>query len=305
MTTVLTSVLYPRSLPIGEMAQLADVELLRYDEPGHWPDGAAQAEVLVAGWGPASTLHPYLEPLRALRLIQVVGAGVEQWEGHVPEGVMLSNARGAHGGATAEWALAALLAVVRELPNFLRDQGLHEWRGGATGTLVDARVLVLGAGDLASELRRRLLACDAHVTLVGRTARSGVESVNDLPELLGRHDAVVVTVPQSSANEGLVDAAFLARMPDGAILVNAARGAVVRTDALLAELTAGRLRAALDVTDPEPMPPEHPLWSAPGLLLTPHVAGSTHGATERGVRVAAEQVRQFVAGALPDNLQSS
>jgi phosphoglycerate dehydrogenase-like enzyme len=120
--------------------------------------------------------------------------------------------------------------------------------------------------------------------------------------LLPDHDATVVVVPLTEATRGLVDARFLAAMPDGAVLVNAARGPVVDTGALLRELRSGRLRAALDVTDPEPLPADHPLWSAPGLLLTPHVGGSVPSGTRRAFAVVAEQLAAFVRGDAPPNL---
>src|SRR5699024_10357509 len=137
---------------------------------------------------------------------------------------------------------------------------------------------------------------------VARRARDGVRPIEDVHDLLPEHDACVVIVPMTDATRGLVDARFLAAMPDGAVLVNAARGPVVDTDALMAELSSGRLRAALDVTDPEPLAADHPLWTAPGLLLTPHVGGSVPLAMRRAFRVAAEQIAQFAQGNAPANL---
>ena len=297
------TVLVPRALAVAPLTQLDGLELLTYTDPSAWPSGADEAEVLVVGWGPVEAVASQLGPLAALRLIQVLGAGVEDWLGRVPDGVVLSNARGAHGAPTAEWALAALLAVVRELPDFVRRQDAQVWHKHETGTLIGARVLALGAGDLATELRRRLEANGTTVTLVGRSARPGVAGMDELPTLLPAHDAVVVMVPLDDSTRRLVDAEFLARMADGAILVNAARGAVVDTDALLAELASGRLRAALDVTDPEPLPAEHPLWRAPGLLITPHVGGSTPGATERALGVLAAELARYVAGEQLRNVQ--
>jgi phosphoglycerate dehydrogenase-like enzyme len=163
-------------------------------------------------------------------------------------------------------------------------------------------VLVVGAGDLGRELKRRLDTFDVTTTMVARQARDGVHGIDELPGLLPDHDAVVLMVPVTPATIGMVDAAFLAAMPDGAILVNGARGVVVDTDALLAELRSGRLRAALDVTDPEPLPEGHPLWTAPGLLLTPHVAGSVTGHRERAYAVVAAEVARFAAGKEPENL---
>ena len=297
------TVLVPQALAVEPLTQLDGVELLTYTDPSAWPPGADAAEVLIVGWGPVEAVASQLGPLGSLRMIQVLGAGFEDWLGRVPEGVVLSNARGAHGAPTAEWALAALLAVVRDLPDFVRRQDERTWDKHETGTLIGARVLVLGAGDLGTELQRRLEANDTTVTLVGRSARPGVAGMDELDELLPAHDAVVVMVPLDDSTRGLVDAAFLKRMADGAILVNAARGPVVDTDALLAELGSGRLRAALDVTDPEPLPAEHPLWRAPGLLITPHVGGSTPGATERALRVLATELARFVDGAELRNVQ--
>jgi phosphoglycerate dehydrogenase-like enzyme len=137
---------------------------------------------------------------------------------------------------------------------------------------------------------------DVDLTYVARTARDGVHATTELPGLLPHADVVVVIVPVTPETTGMVDAGFLAAMRDGALLVNAARGVVVDTDALLAELGTGRLRAALDVTDPEPLPDGHPLWSAPGLLLTPHVAGAVPDTEDRAAAVVTDQVRRILAG---------
>jgi phosphoglycerate dehydrogenase-like enzyme len=143
---------------------------------------------------------------------------------------------------------------------------------------------------------------DVDLTYVARTARDGVRSTDELPDLLPTADVVVVVVPVTPQTRGMVDAGFLAAMQDGALLVNAARGVVVDTGALLAELTAGRLRAALDVTDPEPLPEGHPLWSAPGLLLTPHVAGAVPDTNGRAAAVVVAQLRRVLAGEPLENV---
>ena len=163
-------------------------------------------------------------------------------------------------------------------------------------SLVGARVLVVGAGDIGRTIGRMLAGFDVELTYVARTARDGVRSTAELPELLPHADVVILIVPVTPETTGMVDAAFLAAMPDGALLVNAARGVVVDTDALLAELTAGRLRAALDVTDPEPLPEGHPLWSAPGLLLTPHVGGAVPDTNERAAAAVTDQLARILAG---------
>jgi phosphoglycerate dehydrogenase-like enzyme len=237
-----------------------------------------------------------------LRLVQLLTAGAENWVGRLPEGVGLADCRGAHGGATAEWIVAAMLAVYRELPAFVRRQDQARWDQRQTPELAGKRVLIVGAGDVAEHTVRRLAPFEVATTLVGRRARDGVHGIEEVSDLLPHHDACVVVVPLTGATRGLVDAAFLAAMPDGALLVNAARGPVVDTDALVAELSSGRLLAAVDVTEPEPLPADHPLWKAPGLLLTPHVGGSVPGAIGRAYRVAAEQIAAFARGEKPSNL---
>lgn len=259
---------------------------------------AARAQVWVPpGQGAAGVPdNGFLDSLPALRLVQLVSAGAERYAGRLPDRLLLCNARGAHTPATAEWAVAATLAAQRGLPFFVREQDAGRWSYRTHGTLVGARVLVVGAGDIGRAVRRMLGGFDVALTSVARTPRDGVHGVDELPGLLPHADVVVVVVPVTEETTGMVDAAFLAAMPDGALLVNASRGVVVDTGALLAELTAGRLRAALDVTDPEPLPAGHPLWSAPGLLLTPHVAGAVPQGNERAIRAVTDQLARVVAG---------
>jgi phosphoglycerate dehydrogenase-like enzyme len=242
------------------------------------------------------------ERLPELRLVQLLTAGAESWVGKLPARVALADCRGAHGGATAEWIVAVLLACYRNLPRFVRAQDEGRWDYHQTDELAGKRVLIVGAGDVAEHTVRRLEPFGVPTTLVGRRARAGVHGIDEVRDLLPEHDACVVIVPLTDYTRGLVDASFLAAMPDGALLVNAARGPVADTDALTAELTSGRLRAALDVTDPEPLPEGHPLWRAPGLLLTPHVGGSVPRALERAFAVAAEQISAFARGERPPNL---
>jgi phosphoglycerate dehydrogenase-like enzyme len=266
-------------------------------EPGDGaPSGdAAAAQVWVPRGG--SELTPeFLAGLPALRLVQLTSAGAEQFVGRLPEGVVLCNARGAHTPATAEWVLAATLAAQRGLPEFVRAQEAGRWAPATHRSVVGARVLVIGAGDIGRTVGRMLAGFDAEVTYVARHARDDVHATAELPQLLPHADVVVLLVPVTDETRGLVDAGFLAAMPDGALLVNAARGVVVDTDALVAELSSGRLRAALDVTEPEPLPEGDPLWSAPGLLLTPHVGGAVPQTGERATAAVVAQVRRILAG---------
>ncbi|TKJ20332.1 phosphoglycerate dehydrogenase [Blastococcus sp. CCUG 61487] len=252
-------------------------------------------------WVPRSGGAPFPDEeffaaLPDLRVVQLLSAGAERFAGRLPEGVALCNARGAHTPATAEWAVAATLAAQRGLPFFVREQDAGRWTPRTHHSVVGASVLVVGAGDIGRTIGRMLAGFDVELTYVARTARDGVHPTSALPDLLPDADVVVVIVPVTDETIGLVDAEFLAAMKDDALLVNAARGVVVDTDALLAELTAGRLRAALDVTEPEPLPEGHPLWQAPNLLLTPHVGGDIPGTNERAAAAVTEQLRRILAG---------
>lgn len=295
-------VLVPDGLGLDFSDAPASFETVLYEPGEPWPSGHLDATVVVVGYDNAPAVGARFKDLTDLRLVQTLNAGYEQWEPLLPAGVMLSNGRGAHGGSSAEWVVAALLTIYRDLAAFNRQQSEGVWRDWDTETLIGKRVVVLGAGDLATNLASRLAPFETDVVLVGRRARPGVHSLADVAELLPNADVVVALLPDTESTRRIVDADFLARLPDGAVVVNAGRGGSVDTDALLAELTAGRLRAALDVTDPEPLPEGHPLWSAPGLLLTPHVAGSVHGGWQRAWAIALRQIEVYAGGGIPSNL---
>ena len=238
-----------------------------------------------------------------LRAIQLLSAGADAWVGRIPEGVTLCDARGVHDSSTSEWVVAAILASLRRFDHFARAQADHRWSYAEvtpTDELAGKRVLIIGSGSIGAALAARLAPFEVSLTHVARTARGGehgvVHGVEELPRLLPEADIVVVLVPLTDRTRGLIDAGFLAAMRDGALLVNAARGPVADTAALTKELGMGRIQAAVDVTDPEPLPADHPLWSAPGLLLTPHVAGSVRGLLPRAYRLAAAQMRRLIAG---------
>jgi phosphoglycerate dehydrogenase-like enzyme len=295
-------VLVPEELGVESLSGSPHLEPMLYKPGQAWPADQLDATVVVVGFDNAAATGSRLAELPELRLVQTLHAGYEQWLPFIPDGVMLSNGRGAHGGSTAEWVVAALLSIYRELALFHEQQSAALWQQKDTDTLLGKRVLILGAGDLAVNLAARLAPFEVEVTLVGRHARPGVHALTEVDRLLPDADVVVAMLPDTVSTRHLIDAAFLARLRDGAVLVNAGRGPAVDTDALLAELRSGRLRGALDVTDPEPLPADHPLWSAPGLLLTPHIAGSTAGAAERGWAVARKQIEALAAGTRPPNV---
>jgi phosphoglycerate dehydrogenase-like enzyme len=255
------------------------------------PDGCGEAEFLLPDWFDRETMRE-LPGLERVRVVQSLSAGTDWLEDRVPAWATLCNARGTRDAPVAEWVVGALLgdaygqfAAVRE----------RRWSDAQPRELQGSTVMVVGFGSIGRALKTRLEPFGVTVVGVARQARAGVHAVDDLPGLIGQADAVVVLAPLTEETRGLFDASLLARMRDGALFVNAGRGAVVDTDALVAELQAGRLRAVLDVMDPEPLPDGHPLWDL-ALAITPHNSGDTAAADGRAVRFAAEQLIRFARG---------
>ncbi len=261
------------------------------------PGSADEVEVIVLPSGVRDAQLQGLAKLPRLRLIQLLSAGAERAIPFVPPGVTLATARGAHDPAVAELIMAMILAQVRHLPTYVIAQQEERWEHDTARPLGGQTVLIVGYGSIGEATERMLAPMQVQVQRVARTAREGVSGMDDLPAMLPNADIVILLVPVTAETTKMVDEAFLARMKDGALLVNAARGPIVDTDALLKELTAGRLRAALDVTDPEPLPAGHPLWAAKGLLLTPHVGGATTDAMQRALAIAKDQLARYAAGA--------
>ncbi|MFF5208822.1 2-hydroxyacid dehydrogenase [Streptosporangium sp. NPDC000396] len=278
------------------LRDLPDVECVVYDGTGPVPDGVEEVEVWIPPLLPGTQIPKLLGRMPRLRLLQTITAGVDPYLPHLPEGTVLCNARGVHDAGTAEWAVGAMIAVLREFPGFAAAQREGEWTYHHTGVLADSTVLIVGHGSIGEALERRLAGFEVNIVRVARTARENVHGQDELPELLPQADVVVLLVPSTPATAGMVNADFLAGMKDGAVLVNAARGGVVDTGALVTELEKGRILAALDVTDPEPLPQEHPLWTAPGVFITPHVAGSTPASGRRMLKLLRSQLLRYLAG---------
>lgn len=253
--------------------------------------------------GQAVAVRPLPEMPR-LRVVQTLTAGIDHVAdavGDLPPGTLLCNARGVHDASTAELALTLTLAALRRIPDFVRAQDAEEWSPGVYDALADKSVLIVGYGAIGSAVEERLLPFEVdRVTRVARSARQAprgpVHAMADLPVLLPDADVVVLCTPLTEETRGLAGADFLSRMRDGALLVNVARGGVVDTDSLLTEVGSGRLRAALDVTDPEPLPAGHPLWHAPGVLITPHVGGPTTAFLPRAKRLLRSQLTRWARG---------
>ncbi|MGH9615847.1 MAG: 2-hydroxyacid dehydrogenase [Acidobacteriaceae bacterium] len=261
---------------------------------------------------------PMFRYLRGVKVIQCLLAGVDWILPWLPNGVILCDGRGLHDIPVSEWILAAILGALKRFPEYRDRQHQQFWDGQVRrqgeqlpqheprsnlhsyrilgDELYGKRVLIVGYGSIGAAVERLLRAFNVEVTRVSRTAKPGISAMGDLAGFLPEADVVVLLVPLTSETRGLMNADMLRRMKPGALLVNAARGPVVDTGALLRQLESRRIHAVLDVTDPEPLPAEHPLWSAPNCFITPHVAGSVAGFSMRGYKFAAGQVRRYLAG---------
>nr|WP_114313020.1 2-hydroxyacid dehydrogenase [Thermus caldifontis] len=266
------------------------VEVRHLDEP--WPK---TADFFLPPFGQEEVARQVLERVE-VKVVQTLSAGVDWILPLLPPGVVLCDGSGIHDVPVAEWVGMSLLALLKDLPGFFQAQGEGRWAPKVLPDLEGKRVLLLGYGSIGKAVEERLKPFGVEILPVARHARPGVYTPQDLPYLLPQVDAVVVLLPLTPETRGLVDREFLSRMKPGALLLNAGRGPVVDTEALLEALGEGRVRAALDVTDPEPLPPDHPLWRAPGVLITPHVAGLSQGFHRRAARFLADQVGRYLRG---------
>jgi phosphoglycerate dehydrogenase-like enzyme len=240
----------------------------------------------------------------ALRVVQVLSAGVDWIVGRVPAGVTLCSARGARDRAMAEWVMAAILADAKRARQCAEQQGRRHWELIKIDDASNLRVLVLGFGSIGRALATMLGPFDCEVVGVARRARDGVHGTDELPALLPEADVVVNLLPLTDATRDSIGARELGAMREGALYVNAGRGATTDTAALVDALRAERIRAVLDVVEPEPLPADHPLWSAPGVMISPHSAGDTPGADRAAWALAAAQLRRYAAGEQLENVVS-
>ncbi len=288
------AVLWDVAAPLGEQSATAGVRPEDVDV------------VVVPNYGASRVLLARLAALPNLSVVQLPSAGFEHALPHIDPAVTVCNGRGVHDAGTAELALALTLASQRGLDDAVRDAAAGQWAPRLRSSLADRRVMVLGYGAIGAAVARRLRAFEAEVVPVASAPREDdgerVHGVAEVHDLLPSVDIVIVTLPLTPETEHLVDARFLAAMANGALVVNVGRGRVVDTSALVAELESGRLRAALDVTDPEPLPPEHPLWRVPGVIVTPHLGGYTDATTPRLARLLRRQLVELVAGREPLNV---
>lgn len=247
-----------------------------------------------------------------MRLVQWQSIGFNGVDRFLPPGLPLANAATVHETSTAELAVALMLVAQRGFAEFVRQADRSLWQLQSFPSLADRRVLIVGYGGVGRAIDARLAGFEAHVTRLAGHARTEpgpdgsdvtVRGFAELRDALGEAEIVVLAVPLTDDTRGLINAEALATMPDGALVVNVARGAVVDTDALVAELQKGRLRAALDVTYPEPLPEDHPLWECPGVIITPHVGGDSSAMLPRMAGLIRRQIAHLRAGERPENLK--
>jgi phosphoglycerate dehydrogenase-like enzyme len=307
---------YPATLPAGLFRDFPDgIELIPVsDKPDH--------DVAIDVWipDPYSTKAIRTWPrLRGVKLVLAMMAGTEWIPEAVGPHVTICNAHGAHNISTAEWTIASILAMLKYFPLYVDIQRSGIWKRrfeasahyaaitGDTETvyppvlqeeLTGKTVLLVGYGAIGKEIERMLEPFSVKMIRVARTARSQpeVHAVSEIDELLPRADVVILILPATAESRGLIGERQLRLLHQGALLVNSARGPIVDTDALVKALNEGRIRAALDVTEPEPLPEGHPLWSCPNLFITPHIGGSTPQFAPRSLRVAADELRRYMNG---------
>ena len=286
---------------LGELP--SDVEVVEWDMSG--PAPVARVDIVIA---------PYLQSWEGLRnleglevgLVQCLTLGYDGVAQYLPKGMVFANAASVHETSTAEMALALILASQRYLPDFVRAADAGKWSPSWHPSLADRTVLLVGYGGVGRAIEARLLPFEVTVLRLARHERTDehgrVYGLDALHELLPLADIVVVAVLLDESTRHLVDAEFLSLMPDGSLFVNIARGGVADTDALLAEARSGRLRLALDVTDPEPLPDGHPLFALANVLISPHVAGMSSAALPRIARLVHQQIERIQRGEAPVNV---
>lgn len=290
----------------------AGVSYVPFLDPTEFPGDPAAATMVVLPYAkdPAPVFDRIGE-FTQLRLIQAQMAGTDNINDRVPEGITLCNAAGVHDAATAELALALTLASNRALDEYARDQAPGQWQPRWAPGLAYQRVLIFGYGRIGKAIERRLRGFEpASITRVATSARTEdldgepvqIQAADQLPDLLGETDIAIIIAPLTDATRGLFDANLLARLPHGALLVNMGRGPIVDTDALVEACQSGRLRAALDVIDPEPVPADHPLRTTPRVFFSPHVGGLTDAFAPRRDHLLRQQVERFLAGDELDNV---
>ncbi|WP_254773679.1 2-hydroxyacid dehydrogenase [Microbacterium sp. cf046] len=281
----------------------AGAEVLLWDMTAPAPREAI--DLVVPPYMSMSVVLPRLADVRT-RLVQSQSIGYEGIEDHLPPGHVFANASSVHETSTAELALALALAAQRHLPTFVRAQDQARWASEFSDSLADRRVLLLGYGGVGKAVAARLAPFEVELTVIAHRARfedgMRIHGIERLHELLPQAEIVILTLPGGESTHHVIDDAALSLLPDGALIVNVGRGPLIDTDALVGHLERGRLRAALDVTDPEPLPADHPLWHQSGALIVPHVGGASSAMKPRTLRLIRTQIERMLAGEPPLNV---
>jgi phosphoglycerate dehydrogenase-like enzyme len=273
------------------------VEVAFLPKEGPLSEKALQAEFAVAPYGGgARRFFAELPRLKQLKVVQTLTAGVDWILPHLPPGLVLCDAAGVHDIPVSEWIVAAILGAIKRFPEFRDAQREQRWDYRWVEDLEGATVLFLGYGSIARATEKRLAPFEVEFIRVARTAREGVHTWADLPHLLPKADVIVNLLPHTQQTDRLIGAVHFAQMKPGVLFVNAGRGKTVDQEALVEAIRARQVRLVTDVTDPEPLPEGHPLWSLPEVFLTPHIAGSTPRLFERGFRLVRQQVARYLRG---------
>jgi phosphoglycerate dehydrogenase-like enzyme len=304
MTTTVTSVSVPtRELRDAVVALTTNTTVLEWDMSG--PPPAQRIDIVVPPYMSAASLLTCLDQVET-RLVQSQMVGYDGVHDVLPPGFVFANATSVHETSTAELVLALVLASQRGIPDFVRASDEGRWAPTWHQSLADRTVLLVGYGGVGRAIESRLGAFEVTIERLALTERHDdrgtIHGFGELPRLLALADIVIVVVPLSEATTGLIDDEFLSLLRDQTLLVNVSRGPVADTDALLAHARSGRIRLALDVTDPEPLPDGHPLFALPNVLISPHVGGRTSAMLPRMARLIAQQVERMQRGDEPVNV---
>lgn len=244
----------------------------------------------------------YSRGMQNLKYLQVPNAGFDDAIAYLKPGMVLCNARGVHDASTAELAVGLAIASRRGFADFSEAQRTGTWAHKRYSSFNDSSIAVIGAGSIASTLKKYLEPYDVEIAMYSRSGSNGSRTINELDEYLPTTDIVFLVLPLNDESRGMFDARRLALMKDGALIVNVARGGIIDTDALIAELNVGRLYAGLDVTDPEPLPSDHPLWKAKNCIISPHVGGDSTAFESRGKKLVESQLQLLSHGKEPENI---
>ncbi len=266
------------------------------------PDFKDEIEIYVPTYMGAQKAYDVIDELPNLKYVLLLTAGVDKVLPHIRNGITLCNARGIHDAATAELTLGLAIASRRNIANFVRANN-DVWSLRKTeSSLGNARVAIVGAGSVGTEIGRLFRAFGSETSLISRSSKVHGTPIQYADDILRSADIVVIVVPLTKETKGLVDHKFLAKLKTGALLINVARGEVVNTTDLVEELASGRINAALDVTDPEPLPKDHALWSFENCIISPHVGGATETFYEKGKKLLEQNLALIAQGEKPLNV---